>query len=153
MNSSRRFPIRAIGRYLFAALVLLAVSAPAVPAQAQPGDTSLAHVDGYLTGSPDGRCMLVKQHDGSLYTLVGRWHGLVGNDHVRLEGRFVPDRRCGGQGGFEVTSVQAIWADDHHRSTYYDHLKDGDFRRWVERNRPRELNRWRSEFDRGRPPG
>jgi hypothetical protein len=145
MDLSQRFLVRAL---LAAALVLGAVSVPAAPALAQRGDTSLVHVDGYISGSPDGRCLVIKQHDGSLYSLVGRWHGLIGNDHVRLEGRFVPDRRCGGQGGFEVTTVQAIWADDNHRSTYYDHLKDGVFRGWVERNRPQELQRWRSEWDR-----
>jgi len=110
-----------------------------------------AHVDGYVSFSPDSHCVVVRQHDGSLYTLVGRWHGLLGNDHVRLEGRFVPETRCGGQGGFEVTEVQAVWADDNHRSTYYDHLKDGNFRGWLSHNRPREWERER-ERERREPP-
>jgi hypothetical protein len=146
MDLRQRFALRTL---LLAALLVLGVLG--APALAQPrGDTSLAHVDGYLSASPDGRCLVIKQHDGSTYSLVGRWHGLIGNDHVRLEGRFVPEARCGGQGGFQVTAVQAIWADDNHRSTYYDHLKDGPLRAWVERNRPQELQRYRREFD--RPP-
>jgi hypothetical protein len=116
------------------ALLLAAVML--IPAGAQPGDTSLAHVDGYVSISPDGRCMVLKQHDGSSVTLFGRRRGLLNNDHVRLEGRLVPDNRCGGQGGLEITLVQAIWADDNHKSTYYDHLKDGLFPQWVQRNRP-----------------
>jgi hypothetical protein len=139
-------------RILLPAALVLVVLAMAASALAQPrGDTSLAHIDGYVSVSPDSHCVVVKQHDGSLYTLVGRWHGLVGNDHVRLEGRFVPETRCGGQGGFEVTEVQTIWADDNHRSTHYDHLKDGNFRSWLPRNRPRE---WEHERERERrePP-
>jgi hypothetical protein len=139
-------------RILLPAALVLGVLAVAASALAAPrGDTSLAHVDGYVSFSPDSHCVVVRQHDGSLYTLVGRWHGLVGNDHVRLEGRFVPETRCGGQGGFEVTEVQAIWADDNHRSTYYDHLKDGTFRDWLSHNRPREFERER-ERERREPP-
>jgi hypothetical protein len=132
-------------------LALLALGVLAVPGHAQPADRSIAHVDGYVTVSPDGRCAVLKQHDGSLLTLDGAWRGLVPNDHVRLEGRFVPDTRCGGQGGFEVLAVQALWADDNHRSTYYDHLKDGDFRGWVYRARPQAWDRYRGrEWDRDR---
>jgi hypothetical protein len=139
-------------RILLPAALVLVVLAVAASALAQPrGDTGLAHIDGYVSVSPDSHCVVVKQHDGSLYTLVGRWHGLVGTDHVRLEGRFVPETRCGGQGGFEVTEVQTIWADDHHRSTHYDHVKDGDFRTWLARNRPRESEHER-ERERREPP-
>jgi len=139
-------------RILLPAALVLGALAVAASALAQPrADPGVAHIDGYVSVSPDSHCVVVKQHDGSLYTLVGRWQGLVGNDHVRLEGRFVPETRCGGQGGFEVTSVQTIWADANHRSTYYDHLKDGDFRAWLSRNRPRELERDRDR-DRREPP-
>jgi hypothetical protein len=116
---------------------LVAAACLALPAAlAQRADTSVAHVDGYVTVSPDGRCMVLKQHDGSLFSLFGHRRGLTANDHVRLEGRIVAESRCGAQSGFEVTSVQAVWADDNHRSTYYDHLKDGTFGQWVVRNRP-----------------
>jgi len=142
---------RSLHRILLLAALALVLGV-AVAASAQPrGDTSLAHIDGYVSVSPDNHCVVVKQHDGSLYTLVGRWHGLIQNDHVRLEGRFVPETRCGGQGGFEVTEVHAIWASDNHRSTYYDHLKDGGFRDWLARNRPQEWDRER-ERERRLPP-
>lgn len=120
---------------LLSTLAALACLLPAA-ALAQHADPGVAHVDGYVTVSPDGRCKVLKQHDGSLFSLFGHRRGLIANDHVRLEGRIVPDNRCGGQSGFEVTSVQAIWADDNHRSTYYDHLKDGTFGQWLVRNRP-----------------
>jgi len=145
---------RLLARTLLMASLVIGLVVVAAAAAQPRGDVSLAHVDGYLSLSPDGRCMVLKQHDGSAYTLVGRWRGLVGSDHVRLEGRFVPETRCGGQGGFEVTDVQAIWADDNHRSTYYDHLKDGAFRSWLQRNRPQEWDRERERErrDRHEPP-
>jgi hypothetical protein len=109
---------------LAAAAVLLA---PAAHAQ---GD----HVDGYIAISPDGRCIVLKQHDGSLVALYGQRRGLLPNDHVRLEGALTGGGSCGAPSGFKVTDVQAIWADDRHRTTYYDHLKDGPFPRWAARN-------------------
>jgi hypothetical protein len=119
-----------------AAVVLLVVAfaaglllAPAV-AQAQ-----VDHVDGYLSISPDGRCMVLKQHDGSQLSIFGRRRGLQQNDHLRLEGKLVSGGSCGAPGGFEITDVQTIWADDKHKTTYYDHLKDGPFDRWAERYR------------------
>jgi hypothetical protein len=130
---SRSIVLRAL---LVSTLIAAACLALTGAALAQRGDTSVAHVDGYVTVSPDGRCMILKQHDGSLFSLFGHRRGLVANDHVRLEGRIVAESRCGAQSAFEVTSVQAIWADDNHRSTYYDHLKDGTFGQWVVRNRP-----------------
>jgi hypothetical protein len=94
------------------------------------------HVDGYISVSPDGRCMVLKQHDGSLLSLFGRRRGLQASDHVRLEGHLVAGASCGAPGGFETTDVQTIWADDKHKSTYYDHLKDGPFDHWAGRFRP-----------------
>jgi hypothetical protein len=91
------------------------------------------HTDGYLSISPDGRCMVLKSHDGSLLAIYGRRRGLRNNDHVRLEGTLVPGGACGAPGGFKITAVQTIWADDRHKSTYYDHLKDGSFDAWADR--------------------
>ena len=128
---------------LLAALVCGALLvAPAAPVAAQPGaNLNVAHSDGYVTISPDGSCVVLKTHDGSLLALSGRWRGLRANDHVRIEGRLVPENRCGAPGGFEVTLVQAIWADDRHKTTYYDYTKDGEFRSWVQRNRPGDWDR------------
>lgn len=126
---SPRSRFRLAAASLFAVFLCAGFLLAPVAALAQ-GD----HVDGYLSISPDGRCMILKQHDGSLLALYGRRHGLQQNDHVRLEGNLERGGACGAPGGFRITDVQAIWADDHHKSTYYDHLKDGPFDRWAERN-------------------
>ena len=122
---------------LAAPLLLLAVCLAAgfllAPAAAHAQSD---HVDGYLSISPDGRCIVLKQHDGSLLSIYGRRRGLRANDHVRLEGTLVPGAACGAPGGFKITDVQTIWADDNHKTTYYDHLKNGPFDRWAERYRP-----------------
>ncbi|HVT57529.1 MAG TPA: hypothetical protein VHR45_03940 [Thermoanaerobaculia bacterium] len=129
------------------ALAALAATLAPAPLHAQ-ADLSIAHIDGYLTESPPspdrGRpCLYLRQHDGIVYSLHGRAAvGLQRDDHVRLEGRFAPDPRCGGN-GFEVTKVQAVWADDNHQSTYYDHLHDAPFREWVGQYRPEALARER----------
>ena len=111
----------------------LAAAFLAPVAHAQPG---VDHVDGYLSISPDGRCMVLKQHDGALLALFGRRRGLQNNDHLRLEGKLTSGASCGAPGGFQVTSVQTVWADDNHKTTYYDPLKDGSFDAWVGRTRP-----------------
>ncbi len=122
---------------LAALFALCALCAPLLQVAAHAAaDPTVAHVDGYVSVSPDGRCMALRQHDGSLLTLDGQRFGLLDKDHVRLEGRMVADHRCGGNGGFEVTLVQTIWADDRHKTTFYDQLRDGTFDRWVARNRP-----------------
>jgi hypothetical protein len=93
-------------------------------------DPSVAHVDGYL--SADGRCLMLRQHDGQVLALRGDTRGLASGDHVRLEGRFAADPGCGAA-GFDLTLVQAIWGDDNHRTVYYDHLNGEPFVRWAER--------------------
>jgi hypothetical protein len=139
MHKQTRFSPAATA--LFLALTLFAVVAPLAPVAAHAAaDPSVAHVDGYISVSPDGRCMALRQHDGSLLTLDGRRRGLLNNDHVRMEGRMVADNRCGGQGGFDISLVQTIWADDRHKSTYYDQLRDGTFDNWLARNRPNLLH-------------
>jgi hypothetical protein len=130
IQTSRRLRLLLGAAALLAAALLLAAPGPARAAA-----PNIDHTDGYISVSPDGRCMVLKQHDGRLLALVGRRRGLGNNDHVRLEGHFNGDRSCGAQGGFEVTDVQTIWADDNHKTTYYDHLKDGPFPHWVDVNR------------------
>jgi hypothetical protein len=100
------------------------------------------YIDGYVTAG-HGDCVLVKGHDGRVYVLEGsRWRGVIGNDHVRLEGRFVPENRCGVRDGFEVSDVSTIWTDDAHRVISYDRERDGRFSEWVQRHRQRESERW-----------
>jgi hypothetical protein len=139
---SSRYRIRTLGPAL---LMLAALALPAAARAA--GDPNVMHVDGYFNG---GRCPELREHDGKVYNLVGDIGGLQSGDHVRLEGRLVDSRACGGT-ALEVTVVQALWADDHHRSTYYDHLRNGSFDRWAAANRGYDSrsSRSRSGYDRG----
>ena len=50
---------------------------------------------------------------------------------VRIYNQNSPTNRW----ALSVAEVQAIWADDHHRTTYYDHLQNGSFERWAMDNR------------------
>jgi hypothetical protein len=115
-----------------ALLVAAALSLP--DAARAAGDPSIVHVDGYLN-SQGGRCLTLREHDGKLYNLVGAVGGLQTGDHVRVEGRFVDGSGCGTGTGVNVNQVQAIWADDHHRTTYYDQLQNGSFADWAAANR------------------
>jgi hypothetical protein len=106
-----------------------------IPVGAAGADPSIAHIDGYLSitqGERGASCIIIRQHDGSLYSLQGRVVGLMQGDHVRLEGRVAP-QRCGAQ-GFDVSVVQTIWGDDRHKTTYYDHLTNGGFPTWAAKN-------------------
>lgn len=113
---------------------------------AVPPAIAAVYVDGYVSAGPDGDCVLVKDHEGKVYVLEGSgWQGVIGNDHVRLEGRFIPASRCGVQNGFEVTDVATVWTDDAHSKIYYNHERDGRFRDWVQRHRRSEWEKWDRE--------
>jgi len=114
---------------------LLVAAALTLPGAAQAaGDPSVVHADGYLNSQGRG-CMTLREHDGKLYNLVGAIGGLQTGDHVRVEGRFVEGSGCGAGTGVNVTGVQAIWADDNHRTTYYDQVQNGSFEQWAVANR------------------
>jgi len=126
ITMNRQLRIRTFGT------ALLMTAALALPGAARAaGDPSVMHVDGYIDM---GRCPTLREHDGKVYGLVGAVGGLRSGDHVRLEGRLVDSYVCGGA-AVKVAEVQAIWADDHHRTTYYDHLQNGSFERWAADNR------------------
>lgn len=114
-----------------ALLVAAALTLPGTVRAA--GDPSVVHVDGYLT-SQGGRCLTVREHDGKVYNLVGAVGGLQNGDHIRVAGRFVGGG-CGAGTGVEVSQVQTIWADDHHKTTYYDQLQNGSFSDWAAAHR------------------
>jgi hypothetical protein len=100
------------------------------------------YIDGYVSAR-NADCVMLRGHEGRIYVLEGAgWRGVIGNDHVRLEGRFVPENRCGVRDGFEVTGVSTIWTDDAHRVISYDRDRDGRFSEWVQRHRQRESERW-----------
>lgn len=90
-------------------------------------DPNIFAIDGYL--SDEGReCLTLRGHDGRLWSLVGGTYGLQPGEHVRLYGRIVDGGACGWQGtAYDIHQVQTVWADDRHRTTYYDHLYDGPF--------------------------
>ncbi len=122
-------PRRSLFRALGPALLLMAGLVVAAPtaAAAYP---EVTHVDGYL--SANGSCLMLRQHDGRVVALRGAVRGLGDGDHVRLEGRSAPDPGCGAP-GFDVNLVQTVWADDYHRSTYFDHLNGESFPHFAER--------------------
>jgi len=116
--------------------LLIRLAAPALlvaTSLALPAGQAFAAVmaDGYL--NHNGPCLMLKQHDGDQYALVGDTRGLRGGDHVRLEGRVVSDPGCGAP-GLEVTQVRSLWRDDEHRVMLYNRDRDRDFERWAERS-------------------
>jgi hypothetical protein len=127
LTPRRRPRIRVLGPALLLAGVLALTPGTAYAAY-YPG---VAHADGYLTAS--GGCLMLREHDGRVYSVIGNVDGLLTGDHVRLEGRLVPDPGCGAP-GFQATMVQALWGDDYHRTTLYDHLNGEPFYRWSERS-------------------
>lgn len=117
--------IRVLGPALLLAGVLV------LPARGSATEyPTLTHLDGFLTANGD--CVLLRQHDGRMNSLRGDLDGLRSGDHVRLEGRFAPDPGCGAP-GFEVNMIQALWADDNHQNTYYDHRNGEPFRQYAAR--------------------
>jgi hypothetical protein len=116
--------------------LLIRLAAPALlvtTGLALPSGQAFAAVmaDGYL--NHNGPCLMLKQHDGDQYAVVGDTRGLRGGDHVRLEGRVVSDPGCGAP-GLEVIQVRSLWRDDEHRVMLYNRDRDRDFERWAERS-------------------
>ncbi len=90
-------------------------------------DPNIFHVDGYLNNE-GSECLSLRDHNGRLWALAGNTRGLQPGEHVRLYGRIVDGGVCGWQGtAFDIHEVRTVWADDRHRTTYYDHLHDGPF--------------------------
>jgi hypothetical protein len=124
--------LRILARPLLPAALVLGFAAAAPAAAA-------VYIDGYVAAGPRADCMMVRSHEGRVYVLAGSgWRGVIGNDHVRLEGRFVPVNRCGVRDGFEVTDVSTIWSDEAHREVSYDRHRDGRFSEWVRHHRHHE---------------
>jgi hypothetical protein len=104
-------------------------------------DRSVIAADGIL--QDNGRCLVLRGHQGQVYNLVGGTGGLREGEHVRLLGRLQYDRdSCGER--LEVYEVQAIWADPNHRQTYFDHKRDGSFNNSY---RERYADRYYDNYD------
>jgi Protein of unknown function (DUF5818) len=115
-----RWYLRALGLASLLVLTPLAASA-----------ARIASLDGFL--DVNGGCIMLQTHDGTPYSLLGDTSGLLGGDHVRIEGRFVADSRCGAT-GFEVMTVQTLWADDTHRAVRFDFRGGEPFLRFAQRS-------------------
>ena len=127
---------RSLARTVLLSASILAACLVATPAVAQP-----ISVDGVVSLSADGNCMFVRQHDGTVLTVVGRWYGLTANDWVHFDGRPVADRFCGSPGGVEIVAVRSIWSDEAHRNFYYSADRDGEYQRWLEAKRHQQWER------------
>ncbi len=104
-------------------------------------DRSVIAADGIL--QDNGRCLILRGHEGQVYNLVGGTGGLREGEHVRLVGRLLHDRdSCGER--MDVHQVQAIWADRNHRQTYFDHQRDGSFNNSY---RERYADRYNGNYD------
>lgn len=126
-----RFPSKR-AKALTPALLLSATLA--VPMAARAADYNAYAVDGYLSNDSNSNCMVLREHDGGTKLIAGAIGGLQSGDHVRLFGRNVDGSACNARGtAYQVEQVQTLWADDRHKTTYYDHLTDGSFDSFAQR--------------------
>lgn len=127
-NSSRTLAKVFTPALLLTAMALIAIMA--LPGSAQAANPNEFALDGYLSDS-GGRCMVLRLHDGGTRLVTGNVDGLQSGDHVRLFGHLV-NNACGYRTqAYEVDEVHTLWADDRHRSTYFDHLSDGSFQDYA----------------------
>jgi hypothetical protein len=119
---------RTLAKVFTPALLLTAMVA--LPGSARAANPNEFALDGYLSDS-GGRCMVLRLHDGGSRLVTGNVDGLQSGDHVRLFGHLV-NNACGYRTqAYEVDEVHTLWADDRHRSTYFDHLSDGSFQDYA----------------------
>lgn len=141
MSNNKKFLAKVFGP---AVLLTAALTLPADPADAQNrgrADRNVIAADGIL--EDNGRCLILRGHQGQVYNLVGGTGGLREGEHVRLLGRLQSGRdRCGER--LDVYEVQAIWADRNHRQTYFDHKRDGSFNNSY---RDRYADRYNDRYD------
>jgi hypothetical protein len=124
---------RSFARFFAPALLLTAgLALPASTASAA-NDGGMA-IDGYLSDSRSG-CLALREHDGGTRYITGAIRGLQSGDHVRLYARSIDGSACHVRGNaYEVTEVLTLWADDRHKTTYYDHLTNGSFEKYAYQN-------------------
>ena len=119
---------------VFAPALLLTASL-ALPVKSYAANDGGFAVDGYLNGDRNSNCLVLREHDGGVRYLTGAIGGLQSGDHVRLYGYPVSGSACNVRGSaYEVSQVQTIWGDDRHRTTLYDHQRNGSFDNYVYRS-------------------
>jgi len=118
----------------FAPALLLTASL-ALPVQSYAANDGGFAVDGYVNGDRNSNCLVLREHDGGVRYITGAVGGLQTGDHVRLYGYPVSGSACNVRGSaYEVSQVQTIWGDDRHRTTTYDHQRDGSFDNYIGRS-------------------
>ena len=126
---------------------LLLTTGLALPATSYAANDGGFATDGYVSNDRNSDCMVLRQHDGSVRYITGDLDGLQSGDHVRVYGYSVGGDACGVRGSaYEVSQVQTLWGDDKHKTTYYDHLRDGSFVSYSDR----QSGRQNDGHDRGR---
>jgi hypothetical protein len=120
---------------LFAPALLLTAGLTLPMAAARAANDGGFAIDGYLSGTQNGNCIALREHDGGTRYLTGAINGLQSGDHVRLYGRSVNGSACNVRGNaYEVTEVLTLWGDDRHTTTYYDHQNNGSFESYAYQN-------------------
>lgn len=134
---------------LLGAVPLLAALALPASAQYRPGyPPPYSYRGGYGYGSPGtmdgfvtadrGRCLVLRDHQRRTFYLSGDTDGLRPGDHVTVRERTMSRSYCGNDGPtLEVLDVRTVWNGGGHRSAYFDARRDGNFVRFLERNRDR----------------
>ena len=118
---------------------LLLTAGLALPAATYAANDGGFATDGYVSNDRNSDCMVLRQHDGSVRYITGDLDGLQSGDHVRVYGYSVSGDACDVRGSaYEVTQVQTLWGDDKHKTTYYDHLRDGSFVSYSDRQSGRQ---------------
>jgi hypothetical protein len=129
---------------------LLVTASLALPVKSYAANDGGFAVDGYLNGDRNSNCLVLREHDGGVRYITGAVGGLQPGDHVRLYGYPVSGSACNVRGSaYEVSQVQTLWGDDRHRTTTYDHQRDGAFDNYAYRsNRSYGQDRYGRDNDR-----
>lgn len=110
---------------------------PGYPPPAYRGYGPQGTVDGFIAES-NGRCLMLRDHQRRPFYLSGDTAGLEPGDHVVLRERTLSRSSCGGNGPtLEVLDVRTVWTGGGHRTAYFDARRDGNFERFLDRNRDR----------------
>lgn len=91
------------------------------------------HVDGFLIDA-DRDCLILRDHNGRTFGLVGGTGGLDVGDHAQLRA-VVTEDYCDAGSTLEVREVKTVWEGDRHDRAWYYYQRDGSFGRFADRAR------------------